>query len=120
MLAEATMHASITIVLAFSLAPCVLQAQEGSGAPSTPDTLPPFGDMSPARSDSTRLVAAANDALQGKFGITAPMRVIAFRRSPDGVLISMKPDSTRGITWDHLGGLVRVLTDGRRVILRRF
>jgi hypothetical protein len=48
------------------------------------------------------------------------MVVIALRRTPERVLISMKPDSTPGISWEHLGGLVRALPDGRRVILRRF
>lgn len=114
------MHWFTFTALAFTLIPCAMRAQEPSRQSPTSDTLPPFGAVRPATSDSIRLVAAANDALQGKFGITAPMLVIAFRRTPEGVLISMKPDSTPGISWDHLGGLVRVLPDGRRVILRRF
>jgi hypothetical protein len=114
------MQISLAIAFALSFAPSAALAQKFSLPSSTPDTLPPFAAVTPTNSDSTGLVAAANDALQGKFGITAPMVVIAFRRTPDGVLISMKPDSTPGISWDHLGGLVRVLPDGRRVILRRF
>ena len=47
------------------------------------------------------------------------MVVTAYRRVRTSVVISMEPDSTPGIEWVHLGGTVRVLPDGRRVILHR-
>lgn len=114
------MRISLAVTFALSVVPCAAYAQAQSRMPATHDTLPRFAAVTAATSDSASLVTAADDALQGKFGITAPMVVIRFHRAPTGVEISLKPDETPGISWEHLGGTVRVLPDGRRAILRRF
>jgi len=114
------MRTSFAIAVALSVLPYAVHAQSSGRTSAALDTLPRFAAVTPAARDSASLVAAADDALQGKFGIRAPMIVTRFQQDRDGVEISMKPDTTRGISWKDLGGTVRVLADGRRVVLRRF
>ena len=114
------MSRSFGVAIALSVLPYAVHAQSTARASALHDTLPRFAAVTPAARDSASLVAAADDALQGKFGITAPMIVTRFQRGRSGAEISMKPDTTHGISWKDLGGTVRILSDGRRVILRRF
>jgi hypothetical protein len=114
------MRMPLVVTFVLSVVPCAAFAQAQSRASATHDTLPRFAAVTGSTHDSVSLVTAADDALQGKFGITAPMVVTGFHRTPTGVEIRLKPDTTPGISWEHLGGVVRVLPDGRRVILRRF
>jgi len=114
------MRSALAVAVALSVLPCAVRAQAGGHGMTARDTLPRFAAVTSVARDSATLVAAADDALQGKFGITAPMIVTQFRRDGSGVEISMRPDTSRGVSWKDLGGTVRVLPDGRRVILRRF
>jgi hypothetical protein len=84
----------------------------------TSDTLPRYRDVT-ARSDSAALVQAANDALQGLSSLEVPMRTTHDRREKQDVVVSLQPVPTPGVVWRNLGGTVRILRDGRRVILKR-
>jgi hypothetical protein len=114
------MRVTLAVPFVLAVAPFTASAQAAGRTFSVVDTLPRFADVTASSADSVKLVAAANDALQGKFGLQAPMVVTSFHRVQSSVVISMRPDSTPGIEWAHLGGTVRVLPDGRRVIVHRF
>jgi hypothetical protein len=95
------------------------QARERpDGVRPLPDTLPRFEQIV-ATSDSSALVRAANDALQGKMGVEVPMSVTSYRREGRSVVIALRPQPTPGVVWRNLAGSVRILEDGRRIILSR-
>lgn len=103
---------------------CQAAACLGIGAASLParsiraDTLPPFEGVT-ASADSAKLIAAASDALHGMSGITVPMVVVRFSREKNVVLVELTPIESPRVKWNNLGGTVRILADGRRVILSR-
>jgi hypothetical protein len=103
----------------FTSSPAIAGAQTPI-APSAQDTFPIFQGATGATKDSVRLVDAANDALQGRFGVEVPMQVTSFRRSRGGAELTLQPIKTPNAVWLKLAGTVRILPDGRRVILRRF
>ena len=106
-------------LLAALVSPSSAQSRPNAGpVPSLPDTLPQF-ERVVAASDSSALVRAANDALQGKMGVEVPMLTTSFKREANAVLLSLRPQPTPGVVWRNLGGSVRILRDGRRVILSR-
>lgn len=82
------------------------------------ETLPRYGAID-IRSDSVALVRAADDALQGRSSMTVPMSMREFRRERRAVVISLQPVTRPGIEWRNLGGTVRILSDGRRLITAR-
>ena len=83
------------------------------------DTLPGYGTVV-AASDSAALVRAAADALRGASSVPAPMRVTRYARQGEDVVVSLEPVPARGVAWRGLGGTVRILPDGRRVIIARY
>lgn len=83
-----------------------------------PGPIPMYGNIT-AASDSASLVAAASDALQGRLFVTVPMIVKGYRRETNSVLIDLAPVSPGPVEWRNLGGSVRILEDGRRIILAR-
>jgi hypothetical protein len=97
---------------ALGLTPCLSMAQ----APA--DTLPRYRDVT-VKSDSAALVEAANDALQGLSSIEVPMRTTRYRHEERAVVVSLQPVPTPGVVWRNLAGTVRILEDGRRVLLSR-
>ena len=97
---------------AIALTPSLDLAQ----APS--DTLARYRDVT-FRSDSAAVIQAANDALQGLSSIEVPMQTTHYRREERAVVVSLKPIPTPGVVWRNRGGTVRVLADGRRVVLAR-
>ena len=89
-----------------------------SGQQSLPDTLVRYANTT-AASDSISLVAAADDALQGRSSVTVPMVVKRFVREKSAVLIELSPEPHPRVIWHNLAGTVRIMNDGRRVILSR-
>jgi hypothetical protein len=47
------------------------------------------------------------------------MRTTRYRREERAVVVSLEPIPTPGVVWRNLAGTVRILADGRRVILAR-
>jgi hypothetical protein len=88
------------------------------GAQAQADTLPRYLDVT-SRSDSAEVVRAVNDALQGLSSLEVPMRTTRYQRDKSTVVVSLEPIPTPGVVWRKLAGTVRVLSDGRRVILSR-
>lgn len=86
---------------------------------SRSDTLPPYRDTVTTRSDSASDVRAANDALQGRHGVQVPMRTVRYLRSRGGIEVTLQPVTDSRVVWRNLGGTVRILPDGRRVIVER-
>jgi hypothetical protein len=82
------------------------------------ETLPGYGDVV-ATSDSGAVVAAAVDALRGASSVLVPMRATRYRREGRDAVVSLRPVPTPGVAWRGLGGTVRILPDGRRVIVAR-
>lgn len=93
-------------------------ATRPAAAQSPADTLPRFGEVV-ARSDSVGLVQAAYDALEGRAGLEVPMRVIRMRQQGATAEVTMQPVETPGVVWRNYGGTVRILADGRRLIVAR-
>lgn len=90
-------------------------------AQAAPDTLPGYERVRPG-SDSAALVRAADDALRGAMSMPVPLAVTRFRRERGSALIAMRPappPNTTPVVWHGLAGTVRVLPDGRRVIVSR-
>jgi beta-lactamase regulating signal transducer with metallopeptidase domain len=83
-----------------------------------PQPLPTYRDITTA-SDSVSLVSAAIDALTGQLSVTVPMVVRGYRREPHSVVIDLAPTPNESVEWHNLGGSVRILDDGRRIILSR-
>lgn len=92
---------------------------QDSARTATADTLPPYRNVNGASRDSVELVKAASDALNGKSGIPLEFLVISFRRAHGRVTIDMKPQPIPNVVMHGAGGTVRILADGRRVILSR-
>jgi len=86
---------------------------------STRDTLPPYFKVRGDTRDSARQVEAAADALHGKLGLPAPLKLQSYRRRGSTVVIDMIADSLPRLRWSGAGGAVEILADGRRIILRR-
>lgn len=107
---------SVTTLASLSTAPGA-HGQAAITTRSAGDTLARFERITSDSRDSVQLVRAADDALQGKFGVTVPMSVTAFRRTQRGVEVSLRLAKTPGVEWKELGGTVRILSDGRRVVL---
>lgn len=87
-------------------------------AQPTGTVLPPFEKVRPS-SDSVSLVRAADDALQGASSITVPMRVVRFHRSAGIVEVALVPQADSAVVWRNRGGTVRMLANGRRIIVSR-
>ena len=90
------------------------------------ETLPPFAHADgrvghvDGSSDSTALVRAADDALQGWSTVALPMHVTEYRRERGATVVSLRPTGVPAdVTVPRVGGSVRILADGRRVVLRR-
>lgn len=83
-----------------------------------PGPIPMYRNIT-AASDSASLVEAASDALQGRLSVTVPMIVKGYRRETNSVVIDLAPVSTGSVEWRNLGGSIRILEDGRRIILAR-
>ncbi len=108
-------HPAVASLVAFT----VLTAFPLTGAAqAAPDTLVAYGMARPA-SDSATIVRAVDDALQGESSITVPMETMQFARVGGAVIVTLRPVPTPGVVWHNLGGTVRLLADGRRVILGR-
>lgn len=116
------------VVVAAALAAALLAArpdwstaqrpERAGGVRSLPDTLPRYAQVVQT-SDSTALVRAVNDALQGRMGVEVPMRTTCYKRETNSVVITLVPVPAPGVVWRDLGGTVRILEDGRRIILSR-
>ena len=95
-----------------------------------PDTLPPWGRaLSVTRLEMERdsaaivplveQVKAAIDALTGRASIPARLVLSGFRREGRAVIIDLTADNLPQLAFWGAGGTVRILPDGRRVILAR-
>ncbi|MHB2033320.1 MAG: hypothetical protein ACYCVE_08110 [Gemmatimonadaceae bacterium] len=62
---------------------------------------------------------AAIDALHGRVALPAPLVLKRYRREGESVVIDLMADSLPRLKWLNAGGTVRILADGRRVILVR-
>jgi hypothetical protein len=82
------------------------------------ETLPRYGAVS-GEADSLALVRAANDALQGRASVELPMVTTYFRRQGQTAMLTLRPVPAPGIVWRDVGGTVRILSDGRRVVIAR-
>lgn len=82
------------------------------------ETLPRFAAVR-GEADSLALVRAANDALQGRSSVAVPMTTTHFLRQGRTAMVSLEPVPVPGIQWRGVGGTVRILQDGRRVIVSR-
>jgi hypothetical protein len=112
-LTHLSLYAAASVaVAALGLTPRQAMAQ------SPADTLPRYRDIT-VKSDSTLLVHAANDALQGLSSLEVPMRTTRYRHEERSVVVSLEPVPTPGVVWRNLAGTVRILEDGRRIILSR-
>ncbi len=85
---------------------------------TAPPLLPRFEKVT-STSDSASVVAAANDALQGKSSISVPMVVVAIKRGKSETMVELKPVEDPRVVWTNLGGRVRILPDGKRIIVSR-
>lgn len=86
---------------------------------AVPDTLPAYHQIRGTSRDRSALIAAVIDALHGRMAFPPPLVVNSFKREDRTVTIDMKADSLPRIRWRNGGGTVRILADGRRVIVRR-
>ena len=84
----------------------------------TSETLPRYGAVS-GGADSLALVRAANDALQGRSSVEMPMVTTYFRRQGLTAMLTLRPVPVPGLVLQHVGGTVRILGDGRRVVVSR-
>ena len=84
-----------------------------------PDTLPPYRDVRGISRDRSAVIAAAVDALHGETRWPPPLVLKSFHRDGKAVVVDMVADSLPRIRYRNGGGTVRVLADGRRVILGR-
>jgi hypothetical protein len=115
------------VAMWLALAPCsAAKAQEPalSGRADTsgltlPDTLTAYKGVRGSSPERSALIAAVVDALQGRSGLPAPLVLKSFRREGKSVIVDMVADSLPRLRFRNAGGTVRVLADGRRVILRR-
>lgn len=87
--------------------------------PPLPDTLARYKHVTGISTNRSAHVEAAIDALNGDAGLPAPLKVKHYRRDGKSVVIDMKADSLPRLRWRGSGGTVRILADGRRVILVR-
>ena len=94
-------------------------AEAASAQESLPDTLPQYEKTTAATSDSVSLVAAADDALQGLSSVPVPMVVKKYVRGKSSVVIELQPAPNPKIRWHNRGGTVRIVKDGRRIVLAR-
>ncbi len=85
----------------------------------SPDTLKQYAKTTPANADSLSLVAAAKDALQGMSSLEVPMIVEKYVREKTAVVIELRPAPDPKVVWLNRGGSVRILNDGRRVVVTR-
>jgi hypothetical protein len=82
-------------------------------------TLPRYGQVV-GTSDGATLVRAADDALPGRSSVTLPTLTTAYRREAGAAVVTLRPTGVlAGIAVPNAGGTVRILGDGRRVILPR-
>lgn len=106
--------------LAFALAALAgFSAPHAASGQTSPDTLPGYRDVRPS-ADSAALVQAADDALRGLLSIPVPFVVTHLRRERATAMVSLRPAEVPGTTpvvWHGLAGTVRILADGRRVIV---
>lgn len=110
---------SVLLSMFLSLLPCVVMAQRKTAEQSIGDTLPRFETVTPTTRDSARLVNAADDALQGQYGVIVPMEVQRFQRMRGQVEVTLRPKTSPNAEWLRLGGRVRILPDGRRIVVER-
>ena len=87
--------------------------------PALPDTLPRYKHVTGISRNRSAHVEAAIDALNGVAGLPAPLVVKHYRRDGKSVVVDMKADSLPRLRWHGSGGTVRILADGRRIILVR-
>ena len=94
------------------------------------DTLPPWGRaLSDTRIDVERdkfaidplveQVRAAIDALTGRASVPARLVLNEYRREGRAVVIDLTAESFPQLVFKNAGGTVRILSDGRRVVLAR-
>ena len=84
-----------------------------------PDTLPPYKQVQGTSRDSAEQVEAAVDALHGRLGFPPPLVLTSYRREGRSVVIDMRADSLPRLRFVNGGGTIRILEDGRRVIVAR-
>lgn len=82
------------------------------------ETLPRYGTVA-GEADSLALVRAATDALQGRSSVAVPLVATYFRRQGNTAMVSLRPTPVPGLVWRNVGGTVRILGDGRRVVVAR-
>ena len=91
-------------------------------AQTTGETLPRYGAVD-AGSDSAAVVRAAADALQQRASVALPTFVARYETSDERggrvAVVSLRPVPVPGLDVRGVGGTVRVLGDGRRVIVAR-
>ena len=128
MSAERSSRAWIVVALLLWLSPLAAAAYaQGTPAatPSThaaltlPDTLPPYGQIRGTSRDRKAVIAAVTDALEGRSGLPAPLVTKSYRRDGKDLVIDMVADSLPRVRFHGAGGTVRILEDGRRVIVAR-
>ena len=104
--------------------------QREISALTLPDTLPPWGrELSTTRLEVERdsaaivplveQVKAAIDALTGRASIPARLVLNGFRRDGRSVVVDLTADNLPQLAFHGAGGTVRILPDGRRIILAR-
>lgn len=115
---------SIVLLVPMAVTSARAQAPIPTSKPDTselalPDTLPPYREIRGTSRDRSALVAAVVDALHGRIAFPPPLALKSFHRNGQSVTIDMMADSLPRIRWRNGGGTVRILSDGRRIILRR-